>query len=236
MPSNTNNEHYKAMRKLLSSYGTHPIRDVLTDFVSIYLDCLMSDQTPESPYEKDYLRRIKGYTRDELDGFASMMAEMRFYMRETDDECLCTLYEEFCSSKELGQFFTPPDVCDLMARITMPAIDWDRYTRDNMCWISDPCVGGGRLLWAAIKTCPQYQRGCVAVHGIDVDWNACKVAALNLVHANVNGYICHGDALSLQAWHVYELTHSFVGGSIREITDGDAMKRIIEFGLRRKDA
>lgn len=234
MQTRINNEHYKAMKKLLSSFGTHSMRDVLTDFVNIYLDCLMSDHTPESPYEQDYMRRIKGYTRGELDGFAAMMAEMRWYMQDTNDECLCTLYEEFCSSKELGQFFTPTCICDLMARITIPEIDWSSYTRDNMCWISDPCVGGGRLLWAAIKSCPQYQRGCVVVHGIDVDWNACKVAALNLVHANVNGYICHGDALSLEVWHVYELTHSFMGGGIREITDEDEMKKIIAIGLEQR--
>lgn len=91
------------------------------------------------------------------------------------------IYEEMYQSKGkssmLGQFFTPPGLCDLMANMNEPT--------DGK--IGDPACGSGRTLLAA------YVNNKKAYYiGEDIDGISCKMCALNLmIHGAKGRVICH---------------------------------------------
>ena len=54
------------------------------------------------------------------DFFAGATASLMKYMRATNEEALGTLYQEYAANHYAGQFFTPPSVAQLMAKIVHP--------------------------------------------------------------------------------------------------------------------
>ena len=52
---------------------------------------------------------------------------------------------------------------------------------------------------------------------------------------NCESVIIHGNALTMEVWHVFRTVHSIFGGRMYEVTDPDEMRRWIEMGFRRKD-
>ena len=97
------------------------------------------------------------------------------------------IYEEMYQSKgkasTLGQFFTPPHLCDLMARISKPV--------NGM--VNDCACGSGRTLLAG-----------AAIHGFprdnfyvgeDLDMTSVKMCALNLMIHGCQGRVVQHDTL-----------------------------------------
>ena len=71
--------------------------------------------------------------------------------------------------------------------------------------------------------------------GIDVDYNVCLAAALNMLFFNASSYIVHGNALTMEVWHVFRTIHHLGGGGeIVEITDPEKMQQIISIGFSKK--
>lgn len=208
--------------------------NVYTDFLQLAICAFLSDRTPEHPREKLYLQILGKYKSSPgaPERFAEMLACVMMYMRETGLECLSDLWEEYAANEQLGQFFTPWSVCRFMTEFNLHNIDWEKFSPDRPCGISDPTCGGGRLLVAALKTVPHGKLGSVFCHGIDIDRHVCNVAALNMLFFNANSYIVHGNALTLEVWNVFRTEHHFLGGRIVEITNPEEQKKIMEIGFQ----
>ena len=67
-----------------------------------------------------------------------------------------------------GQFLTPPNVCDMMARMLI------QEDEDREISVLDPCVGTGRMLMAAARYAPN-----ATLYGIDIDNRAIRTAFTN---------------------------------------------------------
>ena len=228
------NEHLRQFHKLIDAFTSHNHWQVYTDFLQLAADCFISDHTPEHPREQDYLEIMQRYRGNEPGYFRDMLFCVMAYMRDTNLECLSEMWEEYSANAALGQFFTPWHVCEFMAETQLQNVDWEQYTPENKCYISDPSCGGGRTLTAALKKVPQHKLDSVCFHGIDIDSNVCYVAALNMLFFNANSYIVHGNALTLEVWHVYRTIHSWQGGTLVEITDPEEMQRVIKWGLNER--
>lgn len=225
------NEHIREFHKYMDAFIGHNHWQVYTDFLQLAADCFIADHTPEHPREKHYMEIMQKYKDKEPGYFGRMLGCVMMYMQETNRECLSEMWEEYAANANLGQFFTPWSVCQFMADLQMQNVDWEQFTPEKKCYISDPSCGGGRTLTAALKKVPQHKLDSVCFHGIDIDANVCYVAALNMLFFNANSYIIHGDALTLEVWHVYRTVHHWTGGTLIEITDPEEMKRIIAWGL-----
>ena len=210
---------------------------VYCDFLQLNIDAFISDHTPEHPREKDYMQIIESYRKEEAEKFSNMLGCVMQYMKETNKECLSEIWEGVAANSNLGQFFTPWTVCMMMAKMELEnsVLNWDKFTPENKCTISDPSCGGGRTLVAALKLVPAGKLNSALFHGIDIDLNVCHAAALNMLFFNANSYIIHGNALSLEVWHVFKTIHTPFGGEIVEITDKEVMERTIRYGLKTKN-
>lgn len=230
-----NGEQIKAeFRRTLQTFIRSPW-EVLCDGLNLWVDAFLSDHTPDHPREKDYMQIIGKYSRQDAENFGHLLACVMAYMKSTDEEFLANMWMEYAADAGKGQFFTPPSICGMIAEQTFIGVDWERYTPDRPCRISDPACGAGLMLVYAKKKAPQNKLNSLFFHGIDIDINVCHAAALNMLFYNCNAVIIHGNALTMEVWHVFRTVHSIFGGRMYEVTDPEEMRRWIEMGFRRKD-
>ena len=108
-----------------------------------------------------------------------------------------TIYEEMYLSRskasKTGQFFTPPSISDLMARI--PSLGDKQSGKVNDC-----AAGSGRLLLAHYieKSRLDHSAGrCFQYVAQDTDPVACKMCALNLMARGMNAKVICQDTLAM---------------------------------------
>lgn len=231
------NSHIRQFHEIMDSFAGQDHWHVFTDFLQLTMDGFLSDQTADHPREKHYQEILQQYQERERANFPRLLNCVFGYMRETNQECLSEIWEEYAANANLGQFFTPWHLCQLNADLMLNGVDFSVYTPDKPCVIADPSCGGGRTLMAALKKIPISKMDSVIFHGIDIDSNVCLAAALNMLFFNANSFIVNGNALTMEVWRVYQTVHSLAfGGEILEITDPDEMKRIISIGFNENAA
>lgn len=86
-------------------------------------------------------------------------------------------------AKRKGQFLTPMNLAELMAKMTIPETN-DKFN------ILDPSVGTGRLLMAAYKRAPK-----ATMFGVDIDIRALRIAFANMAIHKIRGYFLHANSL-----------------------------------------
>lgn len=142
--------------------------------------------------EELYLQTIKKYKRDELDIFAQMMGELLNIYSEakTKNRWVDPLgdFYEFLSSKSkksaLGQFFTPPALCDMMAKM----IDDGEWGKN----INEPCSGSGRMVLAFNNSTKGNYYVCQ-----DLDPMCAKMTAVNLAMHEIKSEVHCMDTLRM---------------------------------------
>lgn len=88
------------------------------------------------------------------------------------------------SHGNMGQFFTPEALCEIMAQIT--------HLEDGK--VDDPTCGAGRMLLEALKVARKEGKE-PWLYGEDISLTCCKMATLNLLINNARGLIRCGDQL-----------------------------------------
>lgn len=182
--------------------------NIFDDWLDIMLYALMRN-------DDKYLEVVNTYRNHEyaegsrpIDYFARAFALLLNLMKETNDEILGELYQQWnMANKRTGQFFTPKQIAKMMAMILEP---------QGEC-ISDPCCGAGIMLIEACKVIDAEQLNKAIFIGQDIDLTCVRMCALNLVCFNLNGYIIHGNTLANECLRVYQTCRGAIGGSIREL-------------------
>ena len=187
------------MIKVLRAMGQyrHDPAEVLKDFIDYGVGGLLVHGDPElaeklkTRYGKEY-----GQLRE------LMVAWIGILDREVSDDiswfdALGTIYEYLASQSKrswMGQFFTPPDLCDLMTQITIQ-VDGKGFR------VNDPAAGSGRMLLSVHTRHPGNY-----MYGEDLDPICAKMCALNLAMHGAQGQVNCLDSLRLDGWRFgYEL-------------------------------
>lgn len=136
-------------------------------------------------------------------------------------------YEELTSGHKhsrLGQFFTPIDVCTLMAEVNIPDHDTPGAT------ISDSACGSGRTLLAVEMVRDRSERAYY--HADDRDPICAKMCAVNLMTYGMHGMVVERDTLMhdfRRAYYINEVRYpirSVPYVSIRKIDSRELCDRI----------
>lgn len=131
--------------------------DIWQDFILMFSTSIAN--VFPCPYRKEreaaYLKTAKQYTDEELGTFADMMALVVAGMEEDPEQ---DFLGELFMAMELGnnwkgQFFTPYDVCRMMAKITIGSELTTRCEQQGFVSVSDPACGAGALLIAFANEC-----------------------------------------------------------------------------------
>lgn len=160
--------------------------DIFRDFVDYAAASLLWNGDPKladdlkNRYQADYTR-----LNDMFVALVNTMAE------HTSDggwyDALGSLYQVIASRNKcswLGQFFTPPAVCDLMAQ--MQAGD----VADDATTANDPACGSGRTLLALNAIRPG-----LYIIAQDLDPICTRMAAINMALHGIKGQALNGNSL-----------------------------------------
>ncbi len=159
------------------------------------------DSTHRDERNERYAAVAKKYKPEEFERFAALFAEIvEEFERNPFQDFLGAMYMELeMGSSQNGQFFTPYNVCEMMAET---AIDDEVLSKvEDHGWISvnDPTCGGGATLIAAAGSL--YKRGInyqekVLFIGQDLDQTVAMMCYIQLSLLGCAGYVHVGNTLS----------------------------------------
>lgn len=211
-PGKHGKEVYKQLENVCR-FG-YQFSSVFSDFVETVLNALLSltdnmqyadvanrlvDNRLTGTYEDRYMQLIHKYkeNKDRVQGerpadfFASAWGALQIATAKANEDVLGEIYEVCISNGEHGQFFTPPDLCNMMAQLV---------GSNEGETVSDPACGSGRLFISQAKV----QTGLHFV-GVDIAPTIARMCVLNMWLFNLHADIYEGNSLSMEMrylWHI----------------------------------
>lgn len=165
---------------------------VFDDFLSFALLMMKLDKKAED--FADLETRWK--STDEYRAFSEMLMHYMYAAGGEDGlgfvDPLGDFFMGRMSNDRNGQYFTPMEICDLMARIQGNFQDGQR--------VNDCACGSGRNLLAVGRVNPN-----LLFYGQDIDLRCCKMTLLNMVSNNMQGQVVHGNTLSGEIWKTWQV-------------------------------
>lgn len=159
----------------------------------------------QSPYreqrERMYLDRARKYSSDELKCIAQMFREVVSEMENNpEQDMLGDLFMMLGLRNEWkGQFFTPYNVCQMMASMDLGLITMEQIEQKGCISVCDPACGAGALLVAFANECKRqkinYQTSVLFV-AQDIDFLAGCMCYIQLSLLGCPGYVVIDDTLS----------------------------------------
>ena len=179
----------------------YDLRTVFGDFLSMTLCAVAPNPlTGVSHYEDEYLKVIEKYKLSPLrKEFPKLLGQLIFEMEERHDsslgnDILGEFYEQYIYRKGAAQFFTPPPICEFMARC-----QGEKSENEKPLNILDPACGSGRMLLAASRTLGKDNH----FYGIDIDQQCAQMTALNLFFNGLfKSEVIWGDALNASNFNI----------------------------------
>lgn len=128
----------------------HDRLNVFSDFVKICAISIYNAFAQNQEMEKEYLRTINSYNKEEQSLFIKMFSELIMMFEESKEvvDLLGPIYMDTKSKdRKLGQVFTPEHIAELMAKITMgdEQIFNSQIEKNGFVTVLDPACGSGRI-------------------------------------------------------------------------------------------
>jgi len=181
-------------------HGRHDPAQVYRDAVRM-IACALSLQTREA----QYLEYSKRYKKEELEVFPRAMAELTMAMeREPYTDLLGDPFLELegrSVKKGRGEFYTPQNICDMMAEMTVTGSLED----GKILTVNDPACGSGRMVLGLVKALEKRRISplCVQATVQDLNPTAVDMAYINLTLWGVPTKAIWGDTIRLEEREVY---------------------------------
>jgi type I restriction-modification system DNA methylase subunit len=180
--------------------------EVFKDFVTMAAISLHNALYKDQKLEDEYLAIINGYKPDDQQAFPKLMGCLVEALEPEPRDILGPLYMDLeIANKDAGQFFTLPEVSDLMASLTF-ADQLDQLEHQPFITASEPACGAGGMLLALVKT--MIAKGHnpaerIWMQAIDVDRMAALMCYIQLTLWNVPAEVIVGNTLSLEVREVW---------------------------------
>lgn len=182
--------------------------EVFRDFVTMAACSLHNGLQKEAGREAEYLQIIKAYKRPDQEAFPKLQGCLIDALDSEPRDILGPLYMELeIANKDAGQFFTPPELSELMARLTFG----DALRKlDTQPFITagEPACGAGGMVLALVKVLIEAGHNPADqlwVQCIDVDRTAALMCYIQLSLWNVPAEVIVGNTLS---WDIREVWYT----------------------------
>jgi len=199
-------DHHKALVKLFQeACYRHHLHQVFADFMELIAIAFSNafDRPQFDEREARYMQIVKRYERRELQLLPAIVGELTMAMEEAPGDVLGRLFSDLEQGNAArGQFFTPFELCMLIARLTMSA-DQARAAIDarGFFTVQEPACGAGAMIIALAlhmrDSGINYQQHmhCTA---IDVDSRAVHMAYVQFTLLHIPAVLVVGNTLSLE--------------------------------------
>ena len=182
--------------------------EVFKDFVTMAACSLHNAVHKDDAREQEYLRIIGQYKPDDQKAFPKLMGALIAALDEEPRDVLGPLYMELeIASKDQGQFFTPPDLSEMMARLTF-APEMEKLETQPFITAGEPAAGAGGMILALVKVMTQAGHDPsrkLWVQAIDVERLAALMCYIQLSLWNVPAEVIVGNTLS---WDIREVWYT----------------------------
>ena len=195
-----------SIKRLGNRYGTHEsFRDVVTCCAYSFANSV--DFKEER--EKEYLRIINKYSDEEKELFPKILTALvnEYTKAEEPVDILGDIYENLnLIKKGAAQFFTPLDVCKVMAKITIDKDQSEKSIKERgYINVSDPACGSGRNLYAAYSELLDngISNNKILLVGDDLDLTCCCMTYIQLSLMGANAIVNHQDSLTMNRYNTF---------------------------------
>lgn len=151
--------------------------------------------------EPEYLAELKRWPKDAAKQFAEALGALTLEMEDKPfRDLLGDVHMEHLGNgggSWSGEFYTPHEICDMMARVTMGSSPVPKNGPITVC---EPATGAGRMILSVAKTLPPVDVKRLRVQAIDVSELACHMTLINTTLWGIPTVVLHGNALSGQLW------------------------------------
>ena len=181
------------------------IWEVWSDFITLVAITLSNsiDKVHFELREKEYLNIINKYTKQEQEKFPELFRHLIMAMeRDKDQDFLGDIYMALeLGNHWKGQFFTPYNVCKMMAHMQRGNLD-GQIEKDGIISVCDSCCGAGALLIAFANAAEADLEGKynwqnhILFAAQDIDRVTGLMCYIQLSIIGCAGYVKIGDSLT----------------------------------------
>lgn len=208
-----------SIRKLGAKYGTY---EAFKDVVICLAYSFANATYFKEEREKEYLRIINKYSKEEQQLFPQILtALVNEYTKSTEPiDILGDIYENLnLIKKDSSQFFTPLEICDLIARVTTTKDDTENTIKEKgYIVISDSTCGSGRILYAAYNELldKKVPNNKILLQGDDLDLTCCCMTYIQLSLMGANAVIHHQNTLTMDRYDTFYTISFFMNKELQE--------------------
>lgn len=211
MPAEKNSKKVSSPQKaFLDVFGQltnrHRSWDVWRDFITMFACSISNPLDKEHRHKREelYLQTVKKYKKQEQELFPELAAQTVLALEENpEQDFLGSIFMSLnLGNEHNGQFFTPYDVCKMMAEVTMDGVLL-KVERDGYISINDPCCGAGATLIAGIHVAKKHldkanlnYQNHILVVAQDIDEVVALMCYIQLSLLGVAGYVKVGNSLT----------------------------------------
>lgn len=207
LPGQGPGAHRRNLIKLLEQASRrHHLWEVFGDFIEMAALAMANsvDLAQREPREARYLQRIKRYEPDEQRLFPKMLGELVMALEYGPDDVLGKVFGELdLGNSARGQFFTPYELCKLMARLNIGdgAEVRERIEQRGFIRMNEPAAGAGAMVIAMTEAMQDRQinyQQHLHVTAQDVDSRAVHMAFLQFSLLHIPAVVILGNTLALE--------------------------------------
>lgn len=195
-----------SIQSLGERYGTH---EAFSDVVICCAFALANRVDFQETREKEYIRIINKYSSKEQELFPKILVSLvnEYSKSEEPIDILGNIYEELnLIKKGHAQFFTPLEVCKVMAKITINKDENQKaLDRQGYISVSDPACGSGRNIYATYNELLEnnVESNKILLIADDIDLTCCCITYIQLSLMRANAIVHHQNTLTMDLYETF---------------------------------
>ncbi|MFM2287699.1 MAG: hypothetical protein RL684_842, partial [Pseudomonadota bacterium] len=228
---------HREIAKILQGGGyAHDRHRVFRDCIEMMAIALSNavDLVHREAREARYLEIVRRYKRDEIEAFCRVLAVLTNTLDAGPADVLGAAFGELeVHNKDAGQFFTPFEVCRLMAGLMVGDGEAMRakVASEGFVLASEPAVGAGAMVIALAEAMQNaglnYQRH-LHVTAVDVDARAAHMAYIQFSLLHIPAIVIVGNSITLETRETWYTPAHILGAWSRKLELRDAKDRARE--------
>ena len=202
--------------------------DVFRDFVLLAATALHNGAVMDETREVEYVTTTGGYAQEDVERFPKLLAILVELLQPEPRDILGPIFMELeIASREQGQFFTPPELSDLMAAMTIGPDMLQQLDTEPFITVSEPGWGAGGMILSLIKVMIDQGHDParrVWVQCVDVNRLAALMCYVQLSLWNVPAQVIVGNTLTLETREVWYTPAYYMGAWQAKLAARDAQR------------
>lgn len=156
--------------------------------------------------EEEYLAVAQAHNKDQMMAMSQTLHELIEAMEKRPFvDLLGPIHMEIGGGlKHAGEFYTPPEVCKLMAEISVRGAA-SEFPLDRPVSVMEPCCGGGQMCLSTVEAIVNmgWDALNIKMDCSDINKLAVNQTFVNLTLHGVPAVVRHQNVLSLETWGTF---------------------------------